>query len=57
MLRLIEPVISRTIGKTVYDDIRRMEAIVRASRLDWTIVRPSGPVRPSHSDKLCVRRR
>lgn len=41
-LRLAEPVIARTIGKTVYGDIRRMEALVRESGLDWTIVRPSG---------------
>ena len=41
-LRLFEPIITRTIGKTVYDDIRRMETVVRASELDWTIVRPSG---------------
>ncbi len=41
-LRLFEPVITRTIGKTVYDDIRLMESIVRDSQLDWTIVRPSG---------------
>lgn len=42
MLRLFEPIITRTIGKTVYDDMRRMEALVRDSGLDWTIVRPSG---------------
>ena len=41
-LRVFEPIITRTIGKTVYDDMRRMETIVRASALDWTIVRPSG---------------
>src|ERR1700710_1843421 len=41
-LRLIEPILTRTIGKTVYDDIRRMETITRDSGLDWTIVRPSG---------------
>jgi nucleoside-diphosphate-sugar epimerase len=41
-LRLIEPILTRTIGKTVYDDIRRMETIIRGSQLDWTIVRPSG---------------
>jgi nucleoside-diphosphate-sugar epimerase len=41
-LRLFEPVITRTIGKTTYDDQRRMEDIVRASCLDWTVVRPSG---------------
>jgi nucleoside-diphosphate-sugar epimerase len=42
LIRLLEPIITRTIGKTVYDDIRRMEALVRESGLDWTIVRPSG---------------
>lgn len=41
-LRLVEPILTRTIGKTVYHDIRRMESIVRASGLEWTIVRPSG---------------
>lgn len=41
-LRLVEPIITKTIGKTVYDDIRRMETVVRGSGLDWTIVRPSG---------------
>jgi uncharacterized protein YbjT (DUF2867 family) len=30
------------LGRTVYADMRRMEALVRASDLDWTIVRPSG---------------
>jgi nucleoside-diphosphate-sugar epimerase len=42
MLRLAEPIITKTIGKTVYDDMRRMEAIVSNSGLDWTVVRPSG---------------
>ena len=41
-LRLVEPILTRTIGRTVYDDIRRMESIVRDSGLDWTVVRPSG---------------
>ena len=41
-LRLFEPIITRTIGKSTYDDQRRMEDIVRDSGLDWTIVRPSG---------------
>lgn len=41
-LRIVEPVITRTIGKSTYDDQRRMETIVRASGLNWTIVRPSG---------------
>jgi nucleoside-diphosphate-sugar epimerase len=42
MLRVVEPIITKTIGKTVYDDQRRMEDVVRDSGLDWTIVRPSG---------------
>ena len=37
-LRLFEPVITRTIGKTTYDDQRRMEDIVRASRLDLSLI-------------------
>jgi uncharacterized protein YbjT (DUF2867 family) len=41
-LKIFEPVITRTIGKTTYDDQRRIESIVRDSGLDWTIVRPSG---------------
>ncbi len=41
-LRVAEPVITHTIGKSTYDDQRRMEDIVRSSRLDWTIVRSSG---------------
>lgn len=34
--------VSKTIGRTTYDDMRRMETLVRGSDLDWTIVRPSG---------------
>ncbi|MEV2221781.1 NAD(P)H-binding protein [Nocardia vinacea] len=30
------------LGRTLYDDMRRMEAIVSASDLDWTIMRPLG---------------
>jgi nucleoside-diphosphate-sugar epimerase len=41
-LRLFEPIIASTIGKTVYDDMRRMETVIRESGLDWTIVRSSG---------------
>jgi uncharacterized protein YbjT (DUF2867 family) len=41
-LKVFEPVITRTIGKTTYDDQRRMEEIVRSSGLAWTVVRPSG---------------
>jgi putative NADH-flavin reductase len=30
------------VGRTLYDDMRRMEAIVAATELDWTIMRPLG---------------
>lgn len=41
-LRVVQPVISRIFGKTLYADMRRMEGIVAGSGLNWTIVRPSG---------------
>ena len=37
--RVMEPLFMRLPGKTVYDDNRRMEALIRASSLDWTIIR------------------
>lgn len=40
--RVLMPYVTRVLGKTMYDDMRRMEALVRASDLDWTILRPSG---------------
>jgi putative NADH-flavin reductase len=40
--RIMQPYVVNKLGKTLYDDMRRMEAIVAASDLDWTIVRPSG---------------
>jgi nucleoside-diphosphate-sugar epimerase len=39
---VLQPYVVKGIGKTTYDDMRRMEAAVAASGLDWTIVRPSG---------------
>lgn len=38
----VMPRILLTIGRTVYEDIRRLEAVVTASALDWTIMRPLG---------------
>lgn len=32
------------VGRTLYDDMRRMEAIIAATELDWTIMRPLGLV-------------
>jgi putative NADH-flavin reductase len=37
--RVMEPLFMRLPGRTVYTDNRRMEARIRASSLDWTIVR------------------
>ncbi len=40
--RVMQPYVVNKLGKTVYDDMRRMEATVSESDLVWTIVRPSG---------------
>lgn len=40
--RILQPLVTATIGKTTYADMRRMEELVRSSDLEWTIVRPSG---------------
>jgi putative NADH-flavin reductase len=40
--KVLQPYVVNGIGKTTYDDMRAMEAIVAASTLDWTVVRPSG---------------
>ena len=40
--RLSYRVMRRIVGRTVYDDMERMESLVRDSDLDWTIVRPPG---------------
>lgn len=40
--KVLELFITRFIGRTVYDDMRRMEAIVRESDHAWTVVRPGG---------------
>ncbi len=40
--RLSRSVMRDYLGKTVYDDMEKMETAVSASDLDWTIVRPPG---------------
>jgi nucleoside-diphosphate-sugar epimerase len=40
--RVLKPLIAATLGRTTYADQRRMEQLVSASDIDWTIVRPSG---------------
>lgn len=37
--RVLEPLLMRRPGRTTYDDMRRMESLVLASDLDWTIIR------------------
>jgi len=40
--RVLQPLVTATIGKTTYADMRRMEDLIRGSDLEWTIMRPSG---------------
>ena len=40
--KIVQPYVVNKLGRTVYDDMRRMEAIVSGSDLAWTIVHPSG---------------
>lgn len=40
--RVVEPLLRNRLGRTLYDDMQRMEEIVRSSSIDWTIVRPGG---------------
>jgi uncharacterized protein YbjT (DUF2867 family) len=40
--RVLLPYVTRVMGRMLYDDMRRMETLVRASDLGWTILRPSG---------------
>jgi nucleoside-diphosphate-sugar epimerase len=41
--RVLQPLITATIGKTSYRDMRAMEEFLRGSSdLDWTVMRPSG---------------
>jgi nucleoside-diphosphate-sugar epimerase len=40
--KVLQPFVIGVLGRTVYADMRRMEALMRASDVDWTIVRPSG---------------
>jgi putative NADH-flavin reductase len=39
---VLDPYVNRVIARTAHDDMRRMEAVLRESPLDWTVVRPSG---------------
>ncbi|MEU8860710.1 NAD(P)-dependent oxidoreductase [Streptomyces umbrinus] len=39
---VLDPLVNRRLGRTLHEDMRRMEAVIRRTDLDWTIVRPSG---------------
>jgi nucleoside-diphosphate-sugar epimerase len=40
--RILQPYVVNKLGKTLYDDMRGMEALLADSDLAWTVVRPSG---------------
>jgi putative NADH-flavin reductase len=40
--KLLQPFFIGVVGRTLYEDLRRMETLVSESDLDWVIVRPSG---------------
>jgi putative NADH-flavin reductase len=40
--KILKPFITNVMGKSMYADMLRMERLVMASDVDWTIVRPSG---------------
>jgi putative NADH-flavin reductase len=39
---VLQPFVAGVLGKTLYDDMKRMEAMLRESDIDWTVLRPSG---------------
>ncbi|MFF0739088.1 NAD(P)-dependent oxidoreductase [Streptomyces sp. NPDC004111] len=39
---VLDPLVNRRLGRTLHEDMRRMEEIIGRTDLDWTLVRPSG---------------
>ncbi|WP_393058618.1 NAD(P)-dependent oxidoreductase [Streptomyces sp. LN549] len=39
---VLDPLVNRRLGRTLHEDMRRMEDVIRETGLDWTLVRPSG---------------
>ncbi|MFE0381629.1 NAD(P)-dependent oxidoreductase [Streptomyces inhibens] len=39
---VLDPLVNRRLGRTLHEDMRRMEAVIHQTNLDWTLVRPSG---------------
>lgn len=42
LTHVLEPLVTRTVGRTTYQDMRRLEKLVTESGLDWVVLRPSG---------------
>lgn len=40
--KVMQPLVVRTIGKSVYADMHRLEQLLSATDLCWTVLRPSG---------------
>lgn len=40
--KVLQPFVINVLGRTLYEDLRRMETLVSNSDLDWVIARPSG---------------
>ncbi|HBF85483.1 MAG TPA: NAD-dependent epimerase, partial [Streptomyces sp.] len=39
---VLDPLVNRRLGRTLHEDMRRMETVIRRTDLAWTLVRPSG---------------
>jgi NAD(P)H-binding len=40
--KVLQPFVINFLGRTLYEDLQRMERLVTSSDLDWVIARPSG---------------
>src|ERR1700693_2032310 len=40
--KMLQPFVINVLGRTLYEDLQRMETLVTSSGLDWVIARPSG---------------
>ena len=56
MNRVMQPLVTATIGKTTYADMRAMEAHLRASELEWTVMRPERTVRRPRREPVRAQR-
>lgn len=57
--KVVIPFLRNKMGRTLYDDMQRMEEIVQSSNLDWTVVRRAGlfdAVEPTDDYEVAPRR-